>query len=205
VLGAWRALDFDGLRASTAVGTDVMRAVAVPAGGGIIALVVAIAVLSSMNATMIVGARSNHAVGGDWRAFSWLDGWDLQRSVPAPALLTQAGISLLLIAFGATEKSGFEAMVEFTAPVFWFFLLLATLALPILRRREPAAARPFRVPLYPLLPLVAVGTTAYLFYSSVAYAQSQRAVHVSLYVMAGGVLAWGYALARERRARRQES
>jgi hypothetical protein len=59
------------------------------------------------------------------------------------------------------------------------------------------------VPLYPLLPLIAIATTAYLFYSSVRYAQSQRAVQVSLYVMAGGAFAWTYALARERRTRQQ--
>jgi amino acid transporter len=127
-----------------------------------------------------------------------MNGWNVQRSVPVAALLAQAAISLLLIAFGATEKSGFEAMVEFTAPVFWFFLLLSTVALPVLRRREPELPRSFRVPLYPWCPLAAIATTAYLFYSSVTYAQSERAVHVAFYVMAGGALAWAYALARER-------
>ncbi len=36
----------------------------------------------------------------------------------------RAAIALALIAFGALQKDGFSAMVEFTAPVFWFFFLL---------------------------------------------------------------------------------
>ena len=49
-------------------------------------------------------------------------------------------------------------MVEFTAPVFWLFFLLTGIALFVLRQREPQRRRPFRVPLYPILPLVFVGT-----------------------------------------------
>jgi amino acid transporter len=38
-----------------------------------------------------------------------------------------------------------------------------------LRRKEPDVKRPFRVPLYPLTPLVFCLTSAYLLYSSLAY------------------------------------
>jgi hypothetical protein len=44
--------------------------------------------------------------------------------------------------------------------------------------------------MYPILPIVFVATCAYLLYSSVTYAQSQNAVHVALYVMGAGVVAW---------------
>ncbi len=45
------------------------------------------------------------------------------------AFFVQGGIALALIAFGALQKDGFSAMVEFTAPVFWFFFLLTGVAL----------------------------------------------------------------------------
>jgi amino acid transporter len=61
-------------------------------------------------------------------------------------------------------------MIEYTAPVFWFFFLLTGIALFVLRWREPDAQRPFRVPLYPLTPIVFCATSAYLLYSSVRYA-----------------------------------
>ena len=101
--------------------------------------------------------------------------------------------------FGAIEKDGFATMVEFTAPVFWFFFMLSGAALFILRRKEPMTPRPFRVPLYPLLPLAFVLTCAYLFYSSVMHARSQNAGYVALIVMASGVLVLGaLRLRRER-------
>ena len=117
--------------------------------------------------------------------------WRGEGNVPVTGFLVQAVISVALIGFGAMEKSGFSAMVEFTAPVFWFFFMLSGIALFVLRRREPQAVRPFKVPFYPFTPLVFVATTAYLLYSSITYAQSQKAVHIALYVMAAGVVAWG--------------
>jgi hypothetical protein len=41
----------------------------------------------------------------------------------------QAAISVGLIALDMREADGFAAMVEFTAPIFWSFLLLVGLAL----------------------------------------------------------------------------
>jgi amino acid transporter len=61
-------------------------------------------------------------------------------------------------------------MVAYTAPVFWLFFLLTGVSLFVLRRRDPAAPRPFRVPLYPLTPLVFCGSCAFLLWSSLAHA-----------------------------------
>jgi APA family basic amino acid/polyamine antiporter len=60
-------------------------------------------------------------------------------------------------------------MVEFTAPVFWFFLLLAGLSLFVLRRKEPEISRPFRVPLYPLTPILFCATSVYMLQASLSY------------------------------------
>ena len=43
------------------------------------------------------------------------------------------------------------------------------LGLFVLRRRDPDRPRPFRVPLYPVLPAIFCATSAYLLYSSLAY------------------------------------
>ena len=99
---------------------------------------------------------------------------------------------MALVAFGAAQKDGFEAMVEFTAPVFWGFLTLVGIALIVLRRRAasvPGRAGSFRVPLYPVTPIVFIAVCAYLCYSSIGYAMSRSAIHVSLGVMAVGVVA----------------
>jgi amino acid transporter len=66
--------------------------------------------------------------------------------------------------------------------------MLSGIALFILRRRDPAAARPFRVPLYPVLPLAFVLSCAYVLYSSVMHAQTEHATYVAFAVMLSGAV-----------------
>lgn len=190
VLAVLNGLGFEAMKKSNAVGADVMQAAFGPIGVQLIGIIVGIATLTSINATMIVGARTNYALGRDWPVLGFMNRWHGEKGVPIPAFLVQAAIALALIAFGAVEKDGFSAMVEFTAPVFWFFFMLTGIALIVLRQRAPHVARPFKVPLYPLLPIAFVLTCAYLLYSSITYAQSRNSVHIALYVMAAGVVAW---------------
>ena len=57
-----------------------------------------------------------------------------------------------------------------TAPVFWLFFLLTGVALFVLRWREPTCRRPFRVPLYPVVPVIFCGMCLYMLYAAVMYA-----------------------------------
>jgi amino acid transporter len=117
-----------------------------------------------------------------------LSRWNPSKGLPVFALLFQSGIALALVVFGAMQKDGFTAMVEFTAPVFWGFLCLVGLSLFILRRKTSARTDAFRVPLYPVTPLLFVASCGYLTYSSVQYAMSQQALTVSAWLMGVGVL-----------------
>lgn len=88
----------------------------------------------------------------------------------ACAFAAQGAIALALVFAGSLAREGFAAMVEYTAPVFWLFFFLAGLSLIVLRFREPEAERPFRVPLYPLTPLLFCAACLYMLQSSLAYA-----------------------------------
>jgi len=188
VASVLHGLGLEQLKASKAVGIDVMEGALGPLGGQLLGVIVAISALTSMNSTMIVGARSNYSVAQDWSALRFMGQWQGTRHAPVVGFVVQAVIALALIAFGALEKDGFSTMVEFTAPVFWFFFMLSGIALFVLRRRDPERARPFRVPLYPVLPLIFIATCAYLLYSSITYAESQHASYVALIVMISGVV-----------------
>jgi basic amino acid/polyamine antiporter, APA family len=163
------ALGRSGMAASDAVAGDVMRVAFGEWGVVLIALIVSVAALTSVNATIFTGARTNYALGRDFRVFRLLGKWNEKTSSPANAFLVQGAISLLLISLGVFTRRGFETIVEYTAPVFWFFLLMVGVALFVLRRKEPGRERPFRVPLYPLTPLVFCLSSAYLLYSSLMY------------------------------------
>jgi basic amino acid/polyamine antiporter, APA family len=189
-LALLHALGLQGLADSKTPGADVMARFLGPLGSKAVAAIVALAALTSINATMIVGARTNYAMAADWPALRFMGGWHAARGTPVAALWVQGAIAVALVGFGALQHDGFEAMVEFTAPVFWTFLLLVGTALFVLRRKHPQVERPFRVPLYPFTPIVFCAACAWLAWSSVSYAASRNAVHVSLIVMATGVVAW---------------
>jgi amino acid transporter len=188
-----RGLGITGMAGSEAIAADLLEAAFGPAGGKLISVMVAIAALTSINATMIVGARTNYAVGRDWPVLSWLGRWDDERDTPTTALLAQSALAFLLVVVGALGGSGFKAMVEFTAPVFWLFFLLTGLSLFVLRAREPDVPRPFRVPLYPLLPVLFCAVCAYMLWASLSYVYGQEvgglnAAWIGVAVLASGAL-----------------
>lgn len=168
-LAVLHALGFAGLAASDAVAAEVMRRALGDGGAAAISAAVAIAALTSANATAITGGRTAAALGQRFGALRWLGRWDMIRDTPGNALVAQGAVALALVVAGGFARDGFRMAVEYTAPVFWFFLLLVGVALFVLRRRYPDVERPFRVPLYPILPAVFCATTAYLLWSSLAY------------------------------------
>ncbi len=154
---------------SDAVAADLMRQILGEVGAQFISLLVAISALGAMQGTITTGARTHYALGQDWKLFSCLGRWDERTQTPLNALLIQGAITLVLILLGTLTRRGFATMVEYTAPVFWFFLLLTTLSLLILRTVEPEVSRSFRVPLYPLTPLIFCATCVYMLQASLTY------------------------------------
>ena len=157
------------MAASDAVAVDLMQATLGQPGVMLIGFLVAISALTSANATIFTGARTNYSLGRDHKVFSGLSKWNSKTSAPVNAFLLQGAISLALISLGIFTRSGFETMLEYTAPVFWFFFLMVGISLFVLRKKEPHAERPFRVPLYPITPILFCLTSTYLLYSSVVY------------------------------------
>lgn len=178
-----------GLAASKAPAADLLERVTGRGAAVLVSAIVMVAALTSINATIFTGARSAYAVGRDFAPFRFIGRWHAGRQAPVNALVAQALIALLLIAVGAFTRRGFETMVEYTAPVFWAFILLAGLALFVLRRREPDRPRPFRVPFYPLTPLAFCATSAYLLYSSLAYTRLGALLGVTVIAVGAVVLA----------------
>lgn len=163
-----RVLRLEGMAASNAVGVDMMRVTLGDRGVILIGVLVSLSALTSLNTTIFTGARSSYALGGDFRPLSFLGKWNGEKSAPVNSLLVQGTIATALIIFGAFTRNGFESMVDFTAPVFWFFFLFTGLSLFVLRAKMPNVKRPFKVPLYPITPILFVGFCAYMLYSSLS-------------------------------------
>jgi amino acid transporter len=182
-----RGLGLAGLAASKAPAADLLERLTGRGTAVLVSVMVVVSTLTSINATIFTGARSAYAVGRDFAPFRFLGSWHPARQTPVNALVVQAAMALVLILIGALTRRGFETMVEYTAPVFWAFILLAGVALFVLRRRDPGRPRPFRVPFYPVTPLLFCATCVYLLYSSLAYTGFGALLGVGV-VLAGGVV-----------------
>ncbi len=71
-----RSLGLAGMAKTQTVASDVLALAFGPAGAKLMSLVIAVSALTSINSTVIVGARSNFALGRDWPLFGWLGRWD---------------------------------------------------------------------------------------------------------------------------------
>jgi APA family basic amino acid/polyamine antiporter len=170
-LGYLAALGQDGMRGSKVVAADVVRVAIGERGAILLALIVCVAALTTMNAAIFTGARTTWALGRDFALFARLGHWRDAGSTPANALLLQGAIALVLVAASASTPDGFSAMVAYTSPVFWTFFLLTALTLFVFRLRGGAAPA-FRVPLYPLIPLAFCAACLFMLYSAIDYVRN---------------------------------
>ena len=168
-IGYLVALGQGGIAGSKAVGVDVMRLVAGDKGAVLLAIIVCISALTTINAAVFTGARTNFAMGRDYPLFAKLGDWRESGSTPANALVLQGAITLVLIgAVALTAKDGFDAMVAYTAPVFWTFFLLTGVTLFILRFKSKTESE-FKVPFYPVIPLIFCTMCGFMLWKALAY------------------------------------
>jgi amino acid transporter len=186
-----KSLGLAGLRGSEAVAADLMRAVAGEAGSMILSLIVAAAALSTLNGTIFTGARVYYAMARDLPLLPQLGIWNERGRTPARGLMLQGGVALALVAMGAATRDGFQAMVDYTAPVFWSFLFLVGLALMVLRYREPERVLPFRVPLYPVTPILFCLSCLYMLHASLTYTGIGALVGLAVIVAGTPLLLFG--------------
>jgi basic amino acid/polyamine antiporter, APA family len=185
-------LGFQGAAASDAIAADVLSRPLGPLGAVAMSVLVMVSALSAVNALVFTGARVYSSLGADYSVLSALGRWHPRLGSPAGALVAQLFITVGLIALVGTQTGreavdavvrwlgaapvswaghgGFDTLLRCTAPVFWAFFLLTSGALFVLRVRDPERDRPFRVPLYPVLPAVFCATCLYMLHAAIVYA-----------------------------------
>jgi APA family basic amino acid/polyamine antiporter len=166
--GYYRVLGLTGMKESKAIAVDTMRVIAGDSAALLIAVIVCVSALTTMNAAIFTGARTNWAMGRDYPLFAFLGNWRESGSTPANALIVQLVIMLALVWAGSTTRDGFEAMVAYGLPVFWTFLFLTGLTLFFFRARGGEAPA-FRTPLYPVVPIAFLAMCAFMIWSSFDY------------------------------------
>lgn len=163
-------LGYDRLAQSEAPAAELMAQAFGPASAVLTTTAIALAVTTSINATILTGGRTLYAWARDWPDLAIFAQWSGRRGGPASAIILQSVTALALVALGAWLGDGFAAMVDFTSPVFWVFMTLSGLAVVILRRRAPDVRREFRAPFHPILPVIFSVSSALMAASATIYA-----------------------------------
>jgi APA family basic amino acid/polyamine antiporter len=186
----WRGLGIEGLAASRTPASDLIGRAFGDSAEFVTALAIAMATLTSINATIVVGARTTYAAAADWPRLASLGRWNDARGIPVRGILSQGAVGVLLVGLGTWSRDGFVTMIDYTSPVFWLFLALSGFAVIVLRRRHPDLPRPFRVPFYPILPLVFCASCLFVLWSSVQYVRLGAMAGVGVLLLGGGVMWW---------------
>lgn len=128
-----------------------------PTGDTVLRVLMIISLLASVNALVLMASRVPFALSRDGLLPAGLQRVN-RGGTPTPALL--AG-TILALGFIATNT--FNTVLALLAFFFVASYALSFTSLFVLRRREPATPRPFRVPLYPWIPGGALlGSIAFL-------------------------------------------
>lgn len=145
-----------------------------------VGLVMASLLVSTVSAMTIAGPRVLQAIGEDFPVFRPLAAVN-RDAIPARAIYLQTAIAIVLIV-----TSSFDSILVFAGFLLALNSFVTVLGLFVLRARQPALARPFRTPFFPLTPLVYLALTGWML----VYAAANRPVETAF---AAGLIAAGLA------------
>jgi APA family basic amino acid/polyamine antiporter len=128
----------------------------------VLAIAMTISAISAMNGSMLTGARVPYAVARDGLAPAPLGRLSGGANVPAISVMVQGVLSCILAFSGS-----FDQLTDAVVFASWLFYALNAGSVLLLRRREPLRDRPFRVPGFPVVPVVFIGLAILLLVNTI--------------------------------------
>jgi len=117
-------------------------------GRDLVTGIILVSVLGSLNGITISGPRFYYAMARDG-LFPATFGRVNRHHVPGHSIWVQAGLAIVFLLF-----LDFNELTDNVVFVSLFFYALAAIGLLVLRRKRPDLPRPYKVPLYPWVPLL---------------------------------------------------
>jgi APA family basic amino acid/polyamine antiporter len=172
-------LGHGGLAQSTAPAADVMSRVFGNTGARIIAIGIAISTLGFCNITLVAGARVLQVMGQDGMFFRSVSRLHPRWHTPNIALILLTAWAIVLALTGS-----YGQLLDYATFGDWMACAI-TVGTLFWYRRHDAATPSFRTPLYPLLPLLFMGTVGAVVV--LAMLDNPRNSGMGLLIIAAGV------------------
>jgi APA family basic amino acid/polyamine antiporter len=180
------ALGPAGVAASDRVAGEAVASVLGPTAGSIIALAIIISMYSAAHATVITAPRVYYAMAQDGLFFKKLAEVHPRFGTPAVAIVASCIWAALLALTGT-----FEQLLTYVVFVGWIFYALGAAAVIALRIKRPNAERPFRVPGYPVTPILFVIAAAAIVINTMVSQPLQAAIGIGMVLLgAPAYLIW---------------
>jgi APA family basic amino acid/polyamine antiporter len=175
------------------VATLVMQQIFGPAGTIAMAVAIMISTFGCNNGLILAGARVTYSMARDHLFFSAI-GTTNKRHVPAIALIAQGVWAILLVlprTVTTDARTGapvfgnvYTQLLEYIVSVDLLFGALSVAAVIVMRRKAPAAVRPYRTLGYPVVPIIFLALSAFLILTMV-YLQRETSGIGFLLVLSG--------------------
>lgn len=146
-------LPFDAIKGNLNTASDSAIQIFGQFGGKLVTIGILVSVYGAINGYTMTGLRVPYALATEHLLpFSHhIKKLSPKLSVPFVAVLLQLTIAIGMILLGS-----FDLLTDMLIFVMWAFSVLIFLAVPILRKKEPELKRPYKVPLYPWIPILAI-------------------------------------------------
>ena len=144
-----RLLPIAAIAESKAVASDAVQAV-FPSGAIGVTILIAISTLGSLGIFTLSAPRIYYAMAKDGRFFAFLSRLHPKHGTPHTAILLQSAWALVILVFWGH----FEKIISSVVFMDWVFMILAMAAIFVIRKRVGKSGDYYKVPLYPVVPLI---------------------------------------------------
>ncbi|WP_103661504.1 APC family permease [Lactobacillus sp. HT06-2] len=133
-------------------------------GGKLVTIGILISVYGAVNAFMLTGMRTPYILAQDnlLPYSNKIGKANIHTGVPVIGAIIVDSIAIIMILLG-----NFTVLTDMLVFVMWTFTTMLSIAVFILRKREPELKRPFKVPWYPVIPLVSIVGGIFIIVSTI--------------------------------------
>lgn len=193
--GYLAALGPEAVGQSSHVAADAVGTILGGIAGKVVGALILISIFSAANGLFLTTPRMYFSMARDGVFFQRLASVHPRFSTPAFAVVALAGWSILLAATGT-----FEQLLTYVVFTGWVFYALGALSIFAYRRRSPEAVRPFRVPGYPVTPLLFVLSAGLLVANTVVTQPGRAGAGIAVVLLGAPVFAFWRSRARRRKS-----